>query len=176
MSDVSLKNISVTNPLNEPFVHRWDGTWYELPASKTVSMVGYLAEHMAKHLAVKILNNKGRFKDVLSGDKRIGTAVTSGEIQHVMEALLNRDGSVLDIDEVLAIAKKADPVSKDLPDGAAVVRIEEAPLRQEVVVKEDAPVDNNLLSRWKELLAKGYNETKGAERIEYKELKRRFAK
>jgi len=184
MADETLQNKTVTNPLDEPFVCMWDGTGYEIPARATVSMVGYLAEHLAKHLAKKILINKGRYEDIIKNDKRIGTAITGGELSHVADALLNRDGEVLDLDVLVAEAKKADPGDKSLPKGVPVVRLEETPLKEGVKVtpvipppiegprREGSLTDDQL--RFLELKDIGWANLKKEERPEYQRLKNKL--
>lgn len=176
MSEI-VKNKTLTNPLEEPFRFMFNNNEYEIPAKSTVSMVGFMSVHAARHLAQKILLNKGRYEDVIKNDKRVGSAVGLGEVQHVQKALLDRDEEVIDLDEILEVAKNK-PTDKSLPVGKPVTVIEDKPVGKiEVVKKEEkegeAPkVDlSNAVTRFAELKEIGWANLSKEQREEYKILK-----
>ena len=147
----------LTNPLPEEFEFMWDGVPYIVPAMSTKSFADYIAIHGAKHLANKILIEKGRFEDIIRNDKRISHPVTAGEKQTLMDALLDRDDEVMNIDEVLGEVKGAEPRKQDTA-GEVTAEIKEDPIVTEV-------------QRFKVLQEKKWVNLKDEERKEYKILK-----
>lgn len=151
---------TVTNPLDEDFTWTWDKIPYTVPARSTVSFVDYLAEHLAKHLATKILIEKGRFMDIIKNDKRIGSAVSQNEHQHVITALLDRDNEQIDLDSLVKKAKAAPtPGIREIPAEELNKGIEEP------IGKTDENDEFEALSK------KGYLKLTFPERTRYKELK-----
>lgn len=52
------KAIKLFNPTEEDFVGYWDGEPYPIGAKSSISVPRYIAEHFAKHLANKILQER----------------------------------------------------------------------------------------------------------------------
>lgn len=169
---------TLTNPLPEDFKFRYDNQWYSVPAYKTVSMPGGLAVHGAKHLANKILINKGKFADALKDDKVVpGLSVKMGERDYIASQLLDVRESELDLDEIINKSKDA-PAKDRLPEGEPMDAITEAPVGTVTVKgsrteKEQQQIDGNrdqLMARYEEL-KKRWPKVNAAERAEYKQLK-----
>ena len=82
----------VYNPLNENFTHSWDGTPYTIPAGEVRDFPEFLAYHLAKHLAQKIVSKKWEFRIKKDAIGQItpdtAKAIPLIEIQTMMEALL----------------------------------------------------------------------------------------
>ena len=53
-----LEAIRFYNPTDEHFVGIWDGESYDIPPKSVKYYIPQIAEHFAKHLANKILNDK----------------------------------------------------------------------------------------------------------------------
>jgi len=111
----ALVNRTLTNPLNESFYFKWDSVEYEVPARSTVTLINYLAEHGAKHLAKKILLNAGRYNDVIQNDKRVAKAISFGEKQFIADAFIDRDEHIVDLDKIVK-----DAASPSVADNGAV--------------------------------------------------------
>lgn len=52
------KAIKFYNPTDQDFVGVWDGEPYPVPAKSSILVTSYVAEHFAKHLANRILQEK----------------------------------------------------------------------------------------------------------------------
>ena len=83
----------VYNPLNEDFTHSWDGVAYTIPAGETRDFPEFLARHLAKHLAKKIVSTRWEIKIRKDAIGQItpdtAKAVPLIEVQQMMEALLS---------------------------------------------------------------------------------------
>lgn len=116
-----LTNRTVLNPLPTDFRFRWDKQWYEIPARSQVTMINYLAEHAAKHLAKKIVIGKGAFVDSILEGKLKGQALNKGSIPYLAECLLDCQ-SLPDIDVIYKLAKKKGEDAPDEENGEKVSR------------------------------------------------------
>lgn len=87
---------TVYNPMGVDFTHTWDKVSYIIPAGKSMIFPGYLAVHMAKHLAEFIMiHGYGRLNDTVLPDGKIKpNSMSRGELQEFMEKELLDKGDV----------------------------------------------------------------------------------
>jgi hypothetical protein len=53
------KAVTFINHTDQDFTHEWDGVPYTVPARSQMLMQDYLANHLAKHLTDKVMNEMG---------------------------------------------------------------------------------------------------------------------
>lgn len=81
---------TIYNPLSEPFVHPWDGVPYTLPPKQSLALAGFIARHLAHHLAKYILIHfDKRLVDTVVDGKVKGHALPMSEVDALAESLLN---------------------------------------------------------------------------------------
>lgn len=68
------KAVRFFNPTSEDFVGKWDGESYEIRAKSSILVPRHIAEHFAKHLANKILQE--RFNRICSEHQITTTPLT----------------------------------------------------------------------------------------------------
>lgn len=135
MLEVTKKNMyethSLTNPLSEDFVHTWDKEEYTVPAKSTERFPLFLCIHLAKHLADKILVANDCYMDQIKGDKRTYKAVSIGEKQGIMEAVIDQEEAV-ELNELAEKAEKAaaEPKVKPTPE-EPVAEVKEDPIKED---------------------------------------------
>jgi len=89
----TLEPTKLYNPLNEDFVWTWDGKHYTVPAKSITSFPEFLARHLAKHLARKIVYSRA-YKEIEEKAKGQLTpdtakAVPDIRVARMIEWLLN---------------------------------------------------------------------------------------
>lgn len=100
---------SVTNPLEEDFTHAWNGEPYTIPAGETKSFPEFLAVHLAKHLADKIMIQGGRYEDKINQMTGRHTARSVGkpEKTELMNYLLDAEKQIDVVEGLEQAARKA---------------------------------------------------------------------
>ena len=98
--------LKVYNPLNEDFTHSWDGIPYTIPAGEVAMFPEFVARHLAKHLAQKIVSTRWLIKINKEAVGQItpdtARAVPIREIQEMIEALLKGRREVFEKIEAMA--------------------------------------------------------------------------
>lgn len=130
-----LQTKTLSNPLDEVFIFKWDGNPYSVDAKSTAIMPDFIAVHGARHLADVILRNKGRMKDLMKDGQRVARPLGGTERQHVMAALLDREDHIMDLDEVVDSAAKSAGDAVVLEKGKAAMQ--KTISKIEVVSKKD---------------------------------------
>lgn len=137
---------TVYNPMDRDFTHTWDKVSYIIPAGKSVILPGYLAHHMAKHLAEYIMiHGYGRLNDTVLPDGKVKpNSMSRGELEKFMAEELLDKGDVeafsvlseegmptedVDKDSILGSLKKDKKAAKE----AKAVK---KPAKKEVPVEE----------------------------------------
>lgn len=152
---------TVTNPTNEDFTHAWDGQDFTIKAGETEEYPSFLAEHLAGHLAKKILIDKGAFVDKLvAGNPRPHT-VPITDVDLIKEKLLDQEKRLakepeITLDEFGIPHKTKEPELKgpDVPDTIPVSEAKEPTLAELRALAKKKGIKGSNLMKKETLLAK----------------------
>jgi len=117
------ETVVITNPLNEDFIHPYKGKPYLIPANSAKPMVGYLARHMAKHLAIRIIVKGGRFKDKMVREGVVkGKTVSKTLIASLAGKLIEHESTLQHVEKKIGkeLGSADDgPVKTNKPDSTS---------------------------------------------------------
>lgn len=131
---------TLTNPLDEDFIHSYNGVPYTVPAKSVTPFPRYLAKHLAKHLMQYILIHYGkRFTDKMIEGKRIPQTISRKELLESCMTLIDAEGLAMEKVKDDDDPSKGEKMKVVKKKKKAVSKKKEEPKKEEPKKEEETP-------------------------------------